>query len=62
MKNLLPHKNHLSQRSNPFCSNCRVGIVFYGRQSLGGHNVVWRLYEAIKAHYQNIKLTGFLGE
>ncbi|AQK63559.1 Pyrophosphate--fructose 6-phosphate 1-phosphotransferase subunit alpha 2 [Zea mays] len=38
-----------------------VGIVFYGRKSLGGHNVVWRLYEAIKAHYQNIKLTGFLG-
>ncbi|KAL5663257.1 hypothetical protein ACJX0J_023365, partial [Zea mays] len=37
-----------------------VGIVFYGRKSLGGHNVVWRLYEAIKAHYQNIKLTGFL--
>jgi hypothetical protein len=43
MKNLLPRKNHLSQRSNPFCSNCRVDIVFYGRQSPGGHNVLGTL-------------------
>ncbi|XP_066319382.1 pyrophosphate--fructose 6-phosphate 1-phosphotransferase subunit alpha-like [Miscanthus floridulus] len=39
----------------------RVGIVFCGRQSPGGHNVVWGLYEAIKAHNQNSKLIGFLG-
>ncbi|KAL6633665.1 hypothetical protein ACP70R_026336 [Stipagrostis hirtigluma subsp. patula] len=39
----------------------RVGIVFCGRQSPGGHNVVWGLYEAIKAHNQNSKLFGFLG-
>ncbi|GJN22025.1 hypothetical protein PR202_gb09554 [Eleusine coracana subsp. coracana] len=39
----------------------RVGIVFCGRQSPGGHNVVWGLYDAIKAHNQNSKLIGFLG-
>ncbi|CAL5055500.1 unnamed protein product [Urochloa decumbens] len=39
----------------------RVGIVFCGRQSPGGHNVVWGLYEAIKAHNKNSKLIGFLG-
>ncbi|KAG2653463.1 pyrophosphate--fructose 6-phosphate 1-phosphotransferase subunit alpha-like [Panicum virgatum] len=39
----------------------RVGIVFCGRQSPGGHNVVWGLYEAIKAHNQSSKLVGFLG-
>ncbi|RCV08051.1 hypothetical protein SEVIR_1G300500v4 [Setaria viridis] len=39
----------------------RVGIVFCGRQSPGGHNVIWGLYEAIKAHNQNSKLIGFLG-
>jgi len=39
----------------------RVGIVFCGRQSPGGHNVVWGLYEAIKAHNQSSKLIGFLG-
>ncbi|WVZ73955.1 hypothetical protein U9M48_022203 [Paspalum notatum var. saurae] len=42
-------------------SAVRVGIVFCGRQSPGGHNVVWGLYEAIKAHNQNSKLIGFLG-
>ncbi|AQK69090.1 Pyrophosphate--fructose 6-phosphate 1-phosphotransferase subunit alpha 2 [Zea mays] len=47
--------------SHVFPHTYGVGIVFYGRQSPGGHNVVWRLDEAIKAHYQNIKLTGFLG-
>jgi hypothetical protein len=44
------------------CSACRVGIVFCGRQSPGGHNVVWGLYDAIKAHNPNSKLIGFLGE
>ncbi|CAL5019188.1 unnamed protein product [Urochloa decumbens] len=39
----------------------RVGIVFCGRQSPGGHNVVWGLYEAIKAHNKNSNLIGFLG-
>ncbi|KAM3243256.1 hypothetical protein ACQJBY_055297 [Aegilops geniculata] len=39
----------------------RVGIVFCGRQSPGGHNVIWGLHEAIKAHNVNSKLIGFLG-
>ncbi|CAL5038346.1 unnamed protein product [Urochloa decumbens] len=39
----------------------RVGIVFSGRQSPGGHNVIWGLYDAIKAHNPNSKLIGFLG-
>ncbi|KAL0432817.1 UNVERIFIED_CONTAM: Pyrophosphate--fructose 6-phosphate 1-phosphotransferase subunit alpha [Sesamum latifolium] len=28
----------------------RVGVVFCGRQSPGGHNVVWGLLEALKVH------------
>ncbi|CAL5042997.1 unnamed protein product [Urochloa decumbens] len=39
----------------------RVGIVFSGRQSPGGQNVIWGLYDAIKAHNPNSKLIGFLG-
>ncbi|BAF09832.1 pyrophosphate--fructose 6-phosphate 1-phosphotransferase subunit alpha [Oryza sativa Japonica Group] len=39
----------------------RVGVVFCGRQSPGGHNVIWGLHEAIKAHNPNSKLIGFLG-
>ncbi|KAM7253057.1 hypothetical protein ACFE04_025675 [Oxalis oulophora] len=39
----------------------RVGIVFCGRQSPGGHNVVWGLYEALKTHNQKNVLLGFLG-
>lgn len=39
----------------------RVGIVFCGRQSSGGHNVVWGLYNAIKVHNPDSILLGFLG-
>lgn len=39
----------------------RVGVVFCGRQSPGGHNVVWGLYSAIKIHNPNSILLGFLG-
>ncbi|KAL5208431.1 hypothetical protein ABZP36_032866 [Zizania latifolia] len=39
----------------------RVGVVFCGRQSPGGHNVIWGLHEAIKAHNPKSKLIGFLG-
>ncbi|GJN28893.1 hypothetical protein PR202_gb17065 [Eleusine coracana subsp. coracana] len=42
-------------------SAVRVGVVFSGRQSPGGHNVIWGLYDAIKAHNSNSKLIGFLG-
>ncbi|KAL3734461.1 hypothetical protein ACJRO7_023763 [Eucalyptus globulus] len=39
----------------------RVGIVFCGRQSPGGHNVVWGLYSALKIHNPSSVLLGFLG-
>nr|GLL45423.1 pyrophosphate--fructose 6-phosphate 1-phosphotransferase subunit alpha [Ipomoea trifida] len=39
----------------------RVGIVFCGRQSPGGHNAIWGLYDAIKVHNPNSTLLGFLG-
>ncbi|KAH9759805.1 Pyrophosphate--fructose 6-phosphate 1-phosphotransferase subunit alpha 2 [Citrus sinensis] len=39
----------------------RVGIVFCGRQSPGGHNVVWGLYDALKLHNPKSTLLGFLG-
>lgn len=40
----------------------RVGVVFCGRQSPGGHNVIWGLYEAIKIHNPKSTLLGFLGK
>ncbi|XP_027362878.1 pyrophosphate--fructose 6-phosphate 1-phosphotransferase subunit alpha [Abrus precatorius] len=39
----------------------RVGVVFCGRQSPGGHNVIWGLYNALKIHNPNNVLLGFLG-
>ncbi|GKE32920.1 pyrophosphate--fructose 6-phosphate 1-phosphotransferase subunit alpha, partial [Tanacetum coccineum] len=39
----------------------RVGLVFCGRQSPGGHNVVWGLHEALKIHNPESTLLGFLG-
>ncbi|CAO2817436.1 unnamed protein product [Amaranthus hypochondriacus] len=39
----------------------RVGIVFSGRQSPGGHNVIWGLYNALKIHNPHNVLLGFLG-
>ncbi|ERN11515.1 pyrophosphate--fructose 6-phosphate 1-phosphotransferase subunit alpha [Amborella trichopoda] len=39
----------------------RVGVVFSGRQSPGGHNVIWGLYDAIKCHNPNSTLLGFVG-
>lgn len=40
----------------------RVGIVFCGRQSPGGHNVVWGLLNGLKIHNSRSTLLGFLGE
>ncbi|AQL03428.1 Pyrophosphate--fructose 6-phosphate 1-phosphotransferase subunit alpha [Zea mays] len=40
---------------------CRIGVVFSGRQSPGGHNVIWGLYDVVKAHNSNSKIIGFLG-
>lgn len=39
----------------------RVGVVFCGRQSPGGHNVIWGLHDALKIHNPNSTLLGFLG-
>ncbi|KAG9456610.1 hypothetical protein H6P81_001118 [Aristolochia fimbriata] len=39
----------------------RVGVVFCGRQSPGGHNVIWGLYDAIKLHNPKSTLLGFSG-
>ncbi|PIA56961.1 hypothetical protein AQUCO_00700964v1 [Aquilegia coerulea] len=39
----------------------RVGAVFCGRQSPGGHNVVWGIHNALKLHNSNNVLLGFLG-
>ncbi|KAG9134234.1 hypothetical protein Leryth_019178 [Lithospermum erythrorhizon] len=39
----------------------RVGVVFCGRQSPGGHNVIWGLHDALKVHNKNSTLIGFLG-
>ncbi|KAL8211560.1 hypothetical protein R6Q57_005997 [Mikania cordata] len=39
----------------------RVGLVFCGRQSPGGHNVVWGLHEGLKIHNPKSTLLGFLG-
>ncbi|PNT75991.1 pyrophosphate--fructose 6-phosphate 1-phosphotransferase subunit alpha isoform X2 [Brachypodium distachyon] len=39
----------------------RVGVVFSGRQSPGGHNVIWGLHDALSAHNPSSKLIGFLG-
>ncbi|XP_020596774.1 pyrophosphate--fructose 6-phosphate 1-phosphotransferase subunit alpha-like [Phalaenopsis equestris] len=39
----------------------RVGVVFSGRQSPGGHNVIWGLYNALKIHNTKNVLLGFVG-
>ncbi|XP_010527650.1 PREDICTED: pyrophosphate--fructose 6-phosphate 1-phosphotransferase subunit alpha-like [Tarenaya hassleriana] len=39
----------------------RVGFLFCGRQSPGGHNVIWGLYDALKIHNPQSTLLGFLG-
>ena len=47
--------------SHWFAAN-RVGVVFCGRQSPGGHNVIWGLHDALKVHNPNSILFGFLGK
>jgi len=39
----------------------RVGVVFSGRQSPGGHNVIWGLHDALKKYNPGSVLLGFLG-
>jgi diphosphate-dependent phosphofructokinase len=40
----------------------RLGVVFSGRQSPGGHNVIWGTFDAMKARNPHSVLLGFLGE
>ncbi|CAL5090857.1 unnamed protein product [Urochloa decumbens] len=39
----------------------RVGVLFSGRQSPGGHNVIWGIYDAMKARNPHNVLLGFVG-
>lgn len=39
----------------------RVGVVFCGRQSPGGHNIICGLYDAMKLHNPKSTLLGFCG-
>ncbi|XP_042011283.1 pyrophosphate--fructose 6-phosphate 1-phosphotransferase subunit alpha-like [Salvia splendens] len=39
----------------------RVGVVFCGRQSPGGHNVIWGLFDSLKVHNPKSVLLGFFG-
>lgn len=52
---------HLTDSSS-YSSSGRVGIVFSGRQSPGGHNVIWGLHDAIKTHNPDSVLIGFVGK
>ncbi|XP_058084843.1 pyrophosphate--fructose 6-phosphate 1-phosphotransferase subunit alpha-like [Magnolia sinica] len=49
---------HSAKESPP---TIRVGVLFCGRQSPGGHNVVCGLYDAIKSHNPKSTLIGFCG-
>ncbi|RWW49056.1 hypothetical protein BHE74_00044825 [Ensete ventricosum] len=40
---------------------CRVGAVFCGRQSPGGHNIICGLYDAMKLRNPKSTLLGFCG-
>ncbi|CAL0301450.1 unnamed protein product [Lupinus luteus] len=42
-------------------SALRVGVVFSGRQSPRGHNVIWGLHNALKIHSPHSVSLGFLG-
>ncbi|KAK1261435.1 Pyrophosphate--fructose 6-phosphate 1-phosphotransferase subunit alpha [Acorus gramineus] len=39
----------------------RIGVVFCGRQSPGGHNVICGIYDAIKYHNPKSTIIGFCG-
>ncbi|XP_010275338.1 PREDICTED: pyrophosphate--fructose 6-phosphate 1-phosphotransferase subunit alpha-like [Nelumbo nucifera] len=50
----------------PLCLQCylkhyRIGVIFCGRQSPGGHNIVCGLHDAIKSHNPKSTLLGFCG-
>jgi pyrophosphate--fructose-6-phosphate 1-phosphotransferase len=43
-------------------SPLRIGVVFCGRQSPGGHNIITGLFDALKKHNSESTLIGFIGE
>lgn len=60
---MLKFMSHPVYENHNFCISClRVGVVFCGRQSPGGHNVIWGLFEALKVHNPKSVLLGFLGK
>ncbi|CAK9256636.1 unnamed protein product [Sphagnum jensenii] len=42
-------------------SSLRIGVVFCGRQSPGGHNIITGLFDALKKHNSESTLIGFTG-
>ncbi|KAJ0968110.1 hypothetical protein J5N97_025027 [Dioscorea zingiberensis] len=48
---------HSAKKKSPI----RVGVVFCGRQSPGGHNVICGLHDAMKLHNPESTLIGFCG-
>ncbi|CAI5472013.1 unnamed protein product [Closterium sp. Yama58-4] len=52
-----PGAKALTKASGPL----RVGVLFSGRQSPGGHNIISGLFDALKAHHADSTLLGFVG-
>jgi hypothetical protein len=48
--------------TNVLIFECRLGVVFCGRQSPGGHNIITGLFDAVKKHNSESTLIGFTGE
>jgi hypothetical protein len=48
--------------TNVLIFECRLGVVFCGRQSPGGHNIITGLFDALKKHNSESTLIGFTGE
>ncbi|KAL6643356.1 hypothetical protein ACP70R_019021 [Stipagrostis hirtigluma subsp. patula] len=55
--NTMAHDAQVNEERPPI----RVGVVFSGRQSPGGHNVIWGIYEAMKAQNPQNVVLGFVG-
>ncbi|KAL6643402.1 hypothetical protein ACP70R_018959 [Stipagrostis hirtigluma subsp. patula] len=55
--NTVTHDAQVNEERPPI----RVGVVFSGRQSPGGHNVIWGIYDAMKAQNPQNIVIGFVG-
>ncbi|XP_052168609.1 pyrophosphate--fructose 6-phosphate 1-phosphotransferase subunit alpha-like isoform X1 [Oryza glaberrima] len=53
--------NKMDAQANYEHPPIRVGVVFSGRQSPGGHNVIWGVYDAMKTQNLQSVLLGFIG-